>query len=152
MYSILPSLMRMSNLQLPPSADVGMTMSAEEDVYGTWIPTILLALIFILRWILYGERAVNVRRWFNLQVSQELADKGNSWTLYDLLIFQAKQAVLCNHFREYKYVKDLGIVTRPGTRWVLAKAQIKSISARARLIQGVLSRFWDNARGYGYSN
>jgi hypothetical protein len=107
-------------------------MSAEEDVYGTWIPTILLALIFILRWIVYGERTVNVRRWFNLQVSQELADKGDSWTFYDLLIFHAKKAVLCN--REYKYVKDSGIVTRPGTRWVLAKAQIKSISARARLL------------------
>ena len=43
----------------------------KEEVQGSWTPFILLTLLLLLRWLVYGESngAVGIRRWYNMQVS-----------------------------------------------------------------------------------
>lgn len=41
----------------------------KEEVQGSWTPFILLTLLLLLRWLVYGESngAVGIRRWYNMQ-------------------------------------------------------------------------------------
>mmetsp|Transcript_31576 Transcript_31576/g.52130 ORF Transcript_31576/g.52130 Transcript_31576/m.52130 type:complete len:80 (+) Transcript_31576:114-353(+) len=43
--------------------------SETKEVEGSWIPFILLSVLFILGWLVYGKSsgAVGIRRWYNMR-------------------------------------------------------------------------------------
>lgn len=49
-----------------------MSSADSEEVEGSWIPFVLLTILFLMRWVVYGEGAVGIRRWYNMRVSYML--------------------------------------------------------------------------------
>lgn len=49
-----------------------ISLMSNKEVEGSWLPSLTLALLIFLRWVIYGDSAVGIRRWYNMQVCGNL--------------------------------------------------------------------------------